>query len=63
MYIFGMQMSQRIHFWYQILLKIKIFWKQKAKNHLLVKKKVLNSLQKKNELKMLKLLESYVKKV
>ena len=33
-YISGMEMSQRIHFRYQILLKIMIFWENgKKKNH------------------------------
>ena len=32
-YISGMEMSQRIHFWYQILLKMVIFW-ENGKNHL-----------------------------
>ena len=27
----GMEMSQRIHFWYQILLKMKIFWENDKK--------------------------------
>ena len=35
-YISGMEMSQRIHFWYQILLKMMIFEKM-AKNTFLVK--------------------------
>ena len=43
-YIFGMEMSQRIHFWYQILPKITIFEK-KAKKSLFWLKKILDSLQ------------------
>ena len=31
-----MEMSQGIHFWYQILLKMLIFW-ENGKNHFLVK--------------------------
>ena len=31
-YIFEMEMSQRIHFWYQISLKISIFWQNGKKN-------------------------------
>ena len=38
-----MEMTQSIHFWYQILLKITIF-KKMAQNHSLVKK-LLDSLQ------------------
>ena len=30
-YISGMEMSQRIHFWYQILLKMMIFWENGKK--------------------------------
>ena len=38
-YIFGMEMSQRIHFWYQISLKMSIVWKTKGiKNHIFGKK-------------------------
>ena len=32
-YISGMEMSQWIHFWYQILLKMIIFWENGKKNH------------------------------
>ena len=32
-----MEMSQRIHFWYQILLKMMIFWENGKKNTFLVK--------------------------
>ena len=60
-YIFGMEMSHRIHFLYQILPKIMIFFEKIAKNHFLVKK-ILGQPTKNNfELKMLKLLENYVK--
>ena len=31
-YIFGMEMSQRIHFWYQILPKMLIFWENGKKS-------------------------------
>ena len=30
-YIFGMEMSQRLHFWYEILLKMVIFWENGKK--------------------------------
>ena len=39
-----MEMTQSIHFWYQILLKIMIF-KKMAKKSLFGKKKLLDSLQ------------------
>ena len=32
-YISGMEMSQKIHFWYQILLKLMIFWENGKKTH------------------------------
>ena len=32
-----MEMSQKIHFWYQILLKMMIFWENGKKNTFLVK--------------------------
>ena len=32
-YIFGMEMSKRIHFWYQILPKMMIFLWENGKNH------------------------------
>ena len=44
-YIFGMEMSQKIHFWCQILLKMSIFW-QNGKKSLFWFKKFLDSLQK-----------------
>ena len=34
-----MEMCQRIHLWYQILLKMTIFWKNGKKNHFFGKKK------------------------
>ena len=39
-YISGMEMSQRIHFWYQIWPKMLIFWEngKKKKKKILVKK-------------------------
>ena len=43
-YILGTEMSQRIHFSYQILLKITIFW-ENGKNHFFGKKIFLDSLQ------------------
>ena len=55
-YIFGMEMSQRVHFLYQILLKIRIFRKD-GKKLLFWYKKFLDSLQKNSfELKMLNLI-------
>ena len=37
-YVSGIEMSQRIHFWYQILLKMVIFWENgKKKPTFLVK--------------------------
>ena len=59
-YIFGMEMSQRIHFLYQILLKMMIFLKKMCKNHCFGKK-FLGSLQNNFDLKVLKLLENHVK--
>ena len=44
-YIFGMEMSQRIHFLHQMLLKMMIFWENGKKISILVKK-FLDSLQK-----------------
>ena len=37
-YISGMEMSQGIHFWYQILIKITIFWENGKKNQFFGKK-------------------------
>ena len=60
-YIFGIEMSQRIHFWYQILLKLTIFWENGKKNYFFGNK-ILGQPTKHNfELKMLKLLENHVK--
>ena len=69
-----MEMSQRIHFWYQILLKMFFFFfvfvfvfflkmakkKKKQKKKLLVKQ-FCDKLKNNFELKMLKLLENHVK--
>ena len=59
-YISGMEMSQRIHFRYQILLKMMIFWENGKQNTFLVKvfceKLTKNSV----ELKMPKFLENHV---
>ena len=41
-----MEMSQRIHLWYKILLEMTIFLKKLQKSTFLVKKKILDSLQK-----------------
>ena len=61
--ISGMEMSQRIHIWYQILLKITIFWengKKKQKKEKLVKKNLGKPTKYNFELKMLKLHENHV---
>ena len=42
-YISGMEMSQRIHFLYQISLKMLIFFEKMAKNHFFGKKKFVTS--------------------
>ena len=56
-----MEMSQRIHFWYQILLKMLIFWENGKKSLFLVTN-FFDKLKNNNfELKMLKLLENHVK--
>ena len=57
-YISGMEMSQRIHFLYQILLKV--LMRKWQKNTFLVKNSC-DKLKNHFELKMLKLLENYVK--
>ena len=55
-----MEMSQRIHFWYQILPKMLIFWENGRKS--LFGQKILWQAKNDNfELKMLKLLENHVK--
>ena len=55
-----MEMSQRIRFWYQILLKMVIFWENGKKITFLVKN-FCDKLKKNFELKMLKkLLENHV---
>ena len=55
-----MEMS---HFWYQILPKMTIFFKENGKkNNTFLVKKILGQATKHNfELKMLKLLENHVK--
>ena len=56
-YISGMEMSQRIHFWYQILPKIAIFW-ENGKKITFLAKKFCDKLKKNDfELEMLKLLK------
>ena len=52
-YISVMEMSQRIHFWYQILLKMLIFW-ENGKKHLFGQK-FLWQAQKKNWVKSAKI--------
>ena len=57
-HIFGIEMSQRIHFLYQILLKMTIFLKNGKKKITFLIKKILGQPAKHNfEFKMLKLLE------
>ena len=59
-YISGMEMSQGIHFWYQILLKC-WFFEKIAKKSLFWSKNFCDKLKKKIELKKLKLLENQFK--
>ena len=55
-----MKMSQRIHFWYQILLKMLIFWENGKKS--LFAQFFCDKLKEYTfDLKMLKLLENHVK--
>ena len=54
-YIFGIEMSQRIHFWYQNLLKITIFWENGKKITFWLKKS-WTAYKNNFELNMLKLL-------
>ena len=59
-YISGMEMSQRIHFWYQILQKMLIFWENGKKPHFW-QNIFCDKLKKNNfEIKMLKLPEYHV---
>ena len=59
-YISGMEMSQRIRFWYQILLKMMIFWENGKKT--LFWSKILWQANKNSfELKMPKFLGNLVK--
>ena len=55
-----MEMNQRICFWYQILLKMLIFW-ENGKNHFLGQKFLWQAKKNNFELKMLKLPENHVK--
>ena len=55
-----MEMSQRIHFWYQILLKMLILL-ENGKKHFFGQKFLWQGKKNNFELKMLKLLESHVK--
>ena len=54
-----MEMSQRIHFGYQILLKMKIFW-ENGKNHLFGQNFLWQPNKNSFELKMPKFLENHV---
>ena len=60
-YISGMEMSQRIRFWYQILQKMLIFLRKWQKITFLVKQFCDKLIKNNFELKMLKLLENHVK--
>ena len=55
-----MEMSQRIPFWYQISIKMFIFWENHKKS-LFGKKKSWTGYKNNFDLKMLKLLENHVK--
>ena len=56
-----MEMSQRIHFWYQILLKMLIFLRKwQKKNHFLGQKFLWQANKNYFELKMPKFLENHV---
>ena len=55
-----MEMSQRTHIWYQILLKMMIFW-ENGKNHFFGQKFLWQAKKNNFELKYLKLLENHVK--
>ena len=59
-YISGMEMSQRIHFWYQILLKIMIFG-ENGKKTLYGQKFLWQANKNSFELKMPKFLGNHVK--
>ena len=54
-----MEMSQRIHFWYQILLKMLFFLRKWQKITFLVKKSLWQANKNNFELEMLKLLENH----
>ena len=61
-YISGMEMSQRIHFWYQILLKMMILWENgKKKPHFFGQKFLWQANKNSFELKMPKFLENHAK--
>ena len=59
-YISGMEMSQKIHFRYQILLKMIVFEKM-AKKHFFGQKFLWQANKNSFELKMPKFLENHVK--
>ena len=56
-----MEMSQRIRFWYQILLQMLIFFEKIAKKSLFGHKFLWQAKKNNFELKMLELLENHVK--
>ena len=59
-YIFGMEMSQRIHFWLQIFLKMMIFLKN-GKNHFFGQNFLWQANKNSFEFKMPKFLGNHVK--
>ena len=59
-YISEMEMSQRIHFWYQILLK-RWFFEKMAKKHFFGQKFLWQANKNSFEVKMPKFLEDHVK--
>ena len=58
--IFGMEMSHRIHFWYQILLKLMLFLRKLQKKITFLVKHFCDKLKRDFQLKILKLLENQV---
>ena len=60
-YTFGIEMSQRIHFWKQILLKLLFVFEKMTKNHFFGQKCLWLAKKNNFELKILTLLENHVK--
>ena len=56
-----MEMSQRIHFWHQILLKMMIFFEKMAKKPFFSQTNLWQANKNSFELKMPKFLENHVK--